>query len=597
MTCIHHKDGPCVHCDSIHRHHRDLNLKFWLVSVMLLLLVTALLGVGLKACGTVKPKKVVGPPPPPVVVPVDPDPPVGPVPTTPPVVCDGKVTFSALQPLIALNCSGCHAGYDTLAKATALIPVMIERLKLPATDAEHMPAQRPSLAPKDIAVFEAWDQDGRCPPGADVPPAPHIFTSFQAFESQMFIDANQQSVADQANVRYLVAMDEVNLNNPAGIALAKAAANKAINSISTERDIVKVEAVAPGIWRIDISDYGISPQQWTLIERASLLQLESVTSQGQALKLITGTRLPWMDVADFNDTVLRNAQVYYNLTRAPATVQQLFARLGVDFAGDLANTKAALIGFNGSTLSPAANRLISRHDSSDGFFWATYDTGPIVSVDQNLFANPLLREAGGRANLRFAAGEQLYSLPNGMIGSFLADAQGRRLNDADANVVHDFTSNPVSPIIRNAISCFRCHASGILPATDKVRGAVSLPDLGAKDAQLVLALYKPQAVLDRLFAKDNERVGTAFRAAGIDPAAPDPISQHSDKFLGDLTLEQVAAKFVLRPEELVSCLALSQVGSQQLGQLAKAGTASHDQLVQAAAQLQRDCLIFRDPLN
>ncbi len=595
------------------KNHKDLHLKFWLVSVMLFLVLAAIFGLGVKACG-VKPTKhltVVDPPLPPVP-PADPAPPVvippdpgtGSDPVVVPATCDGKTTFDALQPIIALNCAGCHASFDDLAKATSgktkaggdLLSEMIERIKLGPTEAEHMPAQRPSLAPKDIAVFEAWAAGGRCPPGTTVPPAA-TFTDFQTFESAMFIDANKQSVADQPNIRYLVAFDEVNLGNPAGLAIAKAAANKAINSVSVERDVKQVAAVAPGIWRIDISDYGISQAQWQIIEKASLLQLESFTQQGLALKAITGTRLPWLDVADANDTILRNASVYYNLTRAPATLQQLERNLGVDFAGDIADSKAALVGFNGSTLSPAANRLMGRIDSSDGFFWFTADTGPIVSQAQNIFANPLLRDAGGVHNLRFAAGEQLYSLPNGMIASFLADAAGKRLNEADPAVVHDFTANPVSPIIKNAISCFRCHAGGLLGATDKVRAAVPGQNLGAKDTQIALALYKEQPVLDQLFATDNARVAAAFAKAGLDPTAPDPISQHSDKFLGNLTLAQVAAKFVLRPEDLVTCLALSQVGGQQLGQLARAGTASHDQLVQAAAQLQRDCLIFRDPLN
>ncbi len=413
----------------------------------------------------------------------------------------------------------------------------------------------------------------------------------------MFADVSRQSVADQPNIRYLVAFDEVNLRAGNGLAIAKAAANKAINSVSTERDVQAIELVAPGVWRIDISDYGISRAQWQLIEDASLLQLESFTGQGLALKGLTNTRLPWMDVADFNDTTLRNAVVYYNLTKAPSTLQQLLVNLGVAFAADLANSQAALIGFNGSTLSPAANRLIDRHDSNDGFFWATFDTGPIVDQAQNLFANPLLAETGGEHVLKFAAGEQLYSLPNGLMASFLANAAGVRLNEADANVVHDFTSNPVSPIIKNAISCFRCHNGGLIHATDKVRAAIPQQQLGARDSQLALALYKPQTTIDKLFTTDNERFANAMKDIGLDPTTADPISQHSDKFLGDLTLEQVAAKFVLRPEDLKSCLALSAVGAQQLGQLSQGGNASHDQIVQASKQIQSDCLIFRDPLT
>lgn len=517
--------------------------------------------------------------------------------TKPP--CDTVTTFDQLSPIIGLNCVSCHPGFDQLATAKVHIDEMIRRIQLPQDDASHMPATRPSLAQKDIDTFKAWVSGGELGAGdceGHTEPAPS-FQDFPSVEQAMFADVNRVTPGDQPNTRYIIAIDQVNLGSADGLAVAKAAAGKAVNSVSTDRTVRPLASVAPGIWRININDLGINAIQWKFVEDHSQLQFESFTATGKAIKNVTKTRLPWMSVADFNDTALRNASVYYTLTKAPLTFNALVAQLGVDYAADLADFKAALIGFNGSTLSPAANRLMSRHQSADGFFWATYDTGAIVSAQQNVFTNPLLVQAGGQANLKFAAGEQLYSLPNGLMGSFLALTNGNRLDQADPAVVHDFTTNPVSPIIKNAISCFRCHSGGLIHATDQVRGAIASSGIGADDTQRALALFKPQGVMDQIFNDDNVRFKAALAQLGIDPQQPDPISKVSDKFLGDLGLEQVAALLILRPEDLKTCINLSPDGKQQAGQLLSGSTISHDQFVQVAKALLRDCRIFQDPLS
>lgn len=514
--------------------------------------------------------------------------------------CSTVTTFDELAPIISLNCVGCHVGFDQLAKAQSESAEMIRRIQLATDQADHMPAQRASIAQKDIDVFKKWASDGFLAPSdcqANIPLPGNTFVDFAAVEQSMFTDAQRVSLSDQPNIRYLIAPDQVNLGNDAGIATAKLAANKAINSVSSTRLIFPVVAVAKGVWRININDLGISAVDWKFVEDNSQLQFESFTQTGRTLKSLTRTRLPWMNVADFNDTALRNASVYYQLTKAPATLALLEQKLGVNFAGDLANFKALLVGFNGSSLSPAANRLMSRHQSSNGSFWATYDTGAIISSQQNLFKNPLLVEAGGQANLKFAAGEQLYTLPNGMIASFLALANGQRLNQADPAVVHDFTTNPVSPIIKNAISCFRCHSGGFIPAVDQVRAAISGLGLSADDTQRALALFKPQGTVTQLFQQDNARYAQAVAQLGIDPTQPDPISKVSDRFLGDLSLEAIAGLLVLRPEDLKTCINLSADGKQQAGQLLSGGTISHDQFVQVVRLLLRDCRIFQDPLS
>lgn len=514
--------------------------------------------------------------------------------------CGAVVTFDELAPVIGLNCVGCHAGRDQYAQAKEKNQAMIVRIKRGLDEAGHMPAGRPSLAARDVALFEKWAADGYlaagdCKPGVPVPG--QEFIDFATVEQTMFADGNKQPTADRVDTHWLIAVDQLNANNLDALPVARAAANKGVNSVSVDRTIRPVVAVAPGIWRINTRDLGIEAPDWKAIEDASQLQLESFTQTGLALKAMTKTRLPWMFVQDFNDTTLRNAAVYYRLTEAPATLQLLTAKLGVNFAVDLANFKAALVGFNGSPLSPAANRLMSRHQSSDGAFWATYDTGAIVSAAQNVFKNPLLAEAGGKANLKFAAGEQLYTLPNGLMASFLADAAGKRLNQADPAVVHDFTTNPVAPIIKNAVSCFRCHSGGLIHAVDQVRAAIPASGIGADDTQRALALFKTQPEVDRLFAGDNARFAQAMAQLGLDPTQPDPISKVSDAFLGDLGAAAVGGLLFLRPDELKQCINLSADGKQQAGQLLSGGSIGHDQLVQVLPALKSDCRLFQDPLN
>lgn len=594
----------------------DRKIK-WASALVLLAVLVIVIG-RLSGCGAQPTKRVVveqapspsqePPGPPPGPEPQPPAPPAPPAPTPGPGPdkpdCSKVTTFGQLAPVIALNCVSCHAGRDTYPVAKGVADAMISRVQVPAGQPGHMPASRPDLSDHDKGLFTGWKADGflqaadcKGTPTADTPK----FADFSWLESKLLDDASAVPVADQQDIAYLVAVDQLNYGTPAGVKMALDAGNKAMNSVSVEKNqVFPLAQVAPGVWRINsLNDLGIQAAEWKLIEDSSLLKFESFTIKGKALKLLTNKQRPWMFVQDFNDTVLRNATVYYKLTEAPSTVQALELKLGVDFNGDLANFKAALIGFNGSSLSPAANRLIARHDSRDGAFWSTEDTGPIVKAEQNVYAFPLIAGAGGKANLQFAAGEQLYTLPNGMIGSFLADNKGNRLDKADPVVVHDFTSGPLSPTIFNAISCPICHAGvGFIHANDKVRERLVTANLGADDTQRALALFKPQATIDKLFSDDNVRFQSVLRQLGIDPAAPDQITQVSNHFLGDLVDTDVAGLLVLTVEQLRTCINLSPAGLQQAGQLlVPHGTLSHDQFLQVKDALIKDCLIFQDQLQ
>lgn len=519
-----------------------------------------------------------------------------------PKACDEVTTFDELQPVIRRSCLGsCHVGFDQLETATTKIGTFIERVN--ATGPQRMP-KGGQLAEVDKALFASWQADGLLGPAECVPPGVGggEFRNLTYLETRLSEDAAKLDQTKRAETAYLVAL---NSQDDDALKVLRDAANKAVNSVSVERQVEVLEEVEPGIFRVDLEAFGLEGK-WPLIENASKLQLESFTIQGQILKALLQKRLPWLPVGEFVDAALRTGPVYDALVENPATFQGLVQKKGVDFARDLSAAggfDALAAGISGSILtSGTANRLIVRHDSDDGFFWTTFDTGKQDERAEILVQNPLLVQSGGRANFKFTAGEVIYSLPNGMMGFALFAAvqvNGQSIlnaaqNEAPVDVVHDFTvGNPLSPVIVKGISCMRCHANGIIHVTDEIRAGSRLSDA---DALIVGELFKPQSELDGLIVEDNSVYGEALEKLGL-ADGPDPITATSDVHLAEYDLAKTSRTLLLRPEELTDCLNLSDEGREQAGQLLSGGKVTFDTLVQVLPQLKVDCRLFQDPLG
>src|SRR5205823_12880982 len=72
------------------------------------------------------------------------------------------------------------------------------------------------------------------------------------------------------------------------------------------------------------------------------------------------------------------------------------------------------------------NRVVERHIARYGAYWRSYDFRGSQG-EQNIFRDPVTLHANG--------GEFIFSLPNGMQGYFIADAEGRRLDKAPIDIV------------------------------------------------------------------------------------------------------------------------------------------------------------------
>jgi hypothetical protein len=188
------------------------------------------------------------------------------------------------------------------------------------------------------------------------------------------------------------------------------------------------------------------------------------------------------------------------------------------------------------------NRVLERHGTASGAYWKSFDFRSNLD-SQNIFEDPLRFNPSG--------GEMIFSLPNGMQAYYLADAVGRRLDEAPIAIVSDRNS-PDDPVIRSGRSCISCHYSGIQGFRDDMRPNLTRMVRSGFDRDKALAIYSPQQDLDRLIEADRSRFEAAVRAAAVRAATSaqaEPINALSRRFFADVPEPQAAAETGLDEQE------------------------------------------------
>ena len=514
------------------------------------------------------------------------------------------VKYSDVEGILGDNCVSCHRGkLDDYAIVKQWADKIVSRVTKVETDRTRMPPPPADPLSKENQALLVGFRDGgavqSCPTGG----GGSTFIDLDYLEATILQDLNRMDATKRVNVRYLVTAHKLNEQGaPEEFARYAEANSKTLNSLNL-RDgrLRQPEAVdaAKTIWRFDLEDFGLSVAKWDFVERNDKLKVVSSTDIGLILQQLTRTEQPWMHADNFIDVTQRNAEVYYALTNTPASLFDLSRNLGVDLAGDLRDLDVIAAGGNKSPISLLKNRLIVRWESDDGYMWVSFDPVDLAGVPQrNLFEFPLLRDVGGERNFRFDASEVIYSLRNGLQGYALFNAAGARQNAAPLNIVADNRS-PVTPEIKNAVSCHRCHANGVIPMEDQVRAHVvaNAAQFPARDVDLVKGIYETAPVLTATFAGDQKTFNEALGAAGISTALDDPINHVLDRFLLDWDINRTASFLLLTVDGFKDCLGQSAVAKAQIGQLLTGGTVTYLQFVEVLPTLVKDCLLFQEPID
>jgi mono/diheme cytochrome c family protein len=356
----------------------------------------------------------------------------------------------------------------------------------------------------------------------------------------------------------------------------RAAVSKLVNSLSWHPQLRSPVPIDPQrlLLRIDLRWYMWDANTWHRLANDYPYAVVDDSSTSRALAVATGTRLPVLRADWFTATASRG-QLYHDLLQLPPSLTELERLLRVDVLQNIQQERVMRAGFNGSGVSKN-NRILERHDSAHGYYWRTYDfeavpqalgLGAVEEPDRrNIFAFPL-GPGAGTSVFQHAGGEAIFSLPNGLQGYMIADANNNRIDKGPIAIVSD----PRRPdrAVETAVSCMSCHVQGIIPKADQIRDHIaSNPSiLSRRDAELVRALYPPKEAFLAAQAADSKRYLEAVAKTGTRQDKYEPVTVTALRYEADLDLATAAAELGLTPDALRQAIAQSPALARNLGAL------------------------------
>lgn len=466
----------------------------------------------------------------------------------------------------------------------------VEKNEMPPDEAlaKFSPAQRRAYRVRLAGLLRAWVQQGA--PMATAKPVRWVGPL--EVEKLALDDVRSLPYEEQADARYFSLAESARAGaSREELELLRAALAKALSSLSWRPWLAELHPVGDEgvLYRVSLERLGWQRDAWesTLFE-AYPFAVRRDSVDAVRLQEATRSRQPMLR-ADFLVAEGTRPALYHALLRLPANAQSLESLLSVSVADDVREGRVLRAGFNGSGVSQN-NRLLERHDARHGAYWRSYDFQSSTG-DENLFAHPLgpCGDEGfdcPRAPFRPAGGEYIFTLPNGMLGFFLSDGRGRRLERAPTAIVRD----PKRPdgAVENGQSCLGCHARGFFYKADQVRPAV---------AHSRLLTWGERAEVERLYAeplrlqaqveRDNVSFLKALEKLGVDEGV-EPVTAVAEAYRGELSLKRAAAELGLYPEELKAQLAGGGSRFASLSALAnEGGTVKRDAFAAAFPDLVR----------
>lgn len=367
-------------------------------------------------------------------------------------------------------------------------------------------------------------------------------------QDQLFTSINSDLIrldaADLPFTRYLSLADRAHVVG-CGAALdgERAAVNELVNSVSIDAGLsplVPVDADRT-LYRLDLRDFGWdrpivvsgkrSRDAWEALIAESPYALQYIGDDADQTSLDTGTTVPVL----FGDAFVAAAArvpLYYALLDIPANADDF---LRDDLGIDLGSGETVRAGFAAAAQGGNAKFLAQRADIEvrSGVAWQISEFG-------NLFNDPLGEANGER--------EIVFTLPNGLQGHLLADANGRVKGASD--VLLDLAESDFRAQI--ATSFFRSRANGV-ELEDQVRDFANANprNFSAADLAAIRAAYPGRRALQQILDADRTFFSTALHRLGLDIAtAPEPVSQSFANFDADVDLATVAADLLVSTEEL-----------------------------------------------
>lgn len=451
----------------------------------------------------------------------------------------GDATARDARAVLEEHCVRCHGrdgvaakgvfvlDRDRLVASGAVVPGDAGSRLLRQVESNAMPLGGPPLSDDEKATLRAWVLAGA--PAWDGEPRQREFVTEASLLASITRDLDAAPYRSRSSLRYLSFAHLANAGaSEADLARYRAALSKLLNSLSWRREIAVPRTIdaAAAIVRIDLRDYGWTPDMWRFVEG---LYPYRVDGTGPA---------PYLR-ADWFVATASVPPLYHELLQLPGSVAELERLLGVDAARGLREEHGVLrAGVRQSGVSQSS-RIVERHETGYGAYWRSYDFRP---RSRDPFDDPVRISADG--------GEMIFTLPNGLQGYFLADARGQRIDAGPLDIVSDRT-RPDDPTVRNGRSCMSCHTEGMKSVVDDVRRIATVTF--AIDRERALALYPPQETLDVALDEDRDRFLAALDRAGATSGASaydEPVGALVRRYQADLEVAAAAAELGFLPAQL-----------------------------------------------
>lgn len=446
----------------------------------------------------------------------------------------------------------------------------------------------PALTAAEKSILQQWITAG----GPQVIREQRPFKPYSSVIRDIHTDLTNASRDDRPYYRYF---SLTHLSNNYGqvtdlnLRLYRAAFSKAINSLSYESDIYVPVFIDPEqtVFRIDMRRLGWDFETWKWLVSQYPYGMhyhnsddDVLASLDEQIDELSGSHLCWMR-ADWFVNAATRPPIYDRFARIPEHVDELEARLNVNFAKNYRDNRLARAGFATSGVSNG-NRLVERHPALHGYYWKSYDFKD-KGAGGNLFRFPLGPTFPTNDYPRLAfqhdGGEMIFSLPNGLQAYMLTDHVGKKIDIGPIEVVRDKTETGGTAEVLNGLSCMHCHRHGMIDFKDTVRdGAAALGDARRK----LRNIYPVSDEMDRFIASDRRRFMNALEQAISpflqvgDDAAKDiegfaePVGAVARFYQRDLSPEAIAFELGIEsPDELKTMVKFNtQLKQLGLGPLA-----------------------------
>jgi hypothetical protein len=422
------------------------------------------------------------------------------------------------------------------------------------------PIDAPAQPPTAVAPVSV-------PPGAPpVEPTPAAcpgqLSTFDELYAAVALDLARLDAADALSARYISLANRVTAGVCVDGALdrEREALFKLVNMLSSATTIDEPVAIDSDrtLFRIDLADYGWDEavtvvnadgsatsfiDKWEAILANNPYAISYVGDEADEAVLDSNTTVPVM-LADTLLDVASTGNLYYALVgvNVQDTLDNfILNELQIDVAQNLIDEEQVRAGTANSRASQQ-ERMIQRDEIEvrQGFLWQSFDFED--DSNDSLFQDPFGFAEDGT--------EAIFTLPNGLFGYIIADANGVILEDSPIL----FDANQDNFRAATATSCSACHVAGLIPMLDEVRdfalaNAVAI-GLNNTERDQLEATFPDAKELDRIIATDSASYQRALAAARVPLGLVDPVSSGFFRFEADMTLTDAAGDLGLTSKEL-----------------------------------------------